>query len=129
LDHEAAQLGRPAAVLLEINISGEPTKSGFAPREVEGLLGHVAELRHVEVQGLMGMASASGGLAAAQHDFAGLRQLRDRLASVCPKRISLNELSMGMSGDFEVAIAEGATIVRIGSALLEGIDQLVEPQP
>ena len=57
----------------------------------------------------------------ARQDFIRLRKLRDKLAASCPPEISLDELSMGMSGDFEVAIEEGATLVRIGSALYEGI--------
>ena len=58
----------------------------------------------------------------ARRDFAALRQLRDRLRPHCPPGVALDELSMGMSGDFEVAIEEGATIVRVGSALFEGIE-------
>ena len=67
------------------------------------------------------MASLEGGEEAARRDFAALRHLRDRMLSHCPPEIVLDELSMGMSGDFEIAIEEGATIVRIGSALFEGV--------
>ena len=69
----------------------------------------------------MCMAALEGGLDAARRDFAALRNLRDRLRANCPANIRLDELSMGMSGDYEVAIEEGATIVRVGSALFEGI--------
>ena len=69
------------------------------------------------------MASWGGGPEAARRDFAALCQLRDRLHANCPEGIALDELSMGMSGDFEAAIEEGATIVRIGSALYEGLAQ------
>jgi len=69
----------------------------------------------------MCMASLEGGLEAARRDFAALRKLRDRLRPHCPEGVCLDELSMGMSGDFEVAIEEGATMVRIGSALFEGL--------
>jgi uncharacterized pyridoxal phosphate-containing UPF0001 family protein len=72
----------------------------------------------------MCMAGLEGDLNAARRDFAALRQLRDRLRPRSPPGIVLDELSMGMSGDFETAIEEGATIVRIGSALFEGIGGL-----
>jgi uncharacterized pyridoxal phosphate-containing UPF0001 family protein len=67
------------------------------------------------------MAGLEGDMTAARRDFAALRQLRDRLRSHCPPTVVLDELSMGMSGDYEAAIEEGATIVRIGSALFEGV--------
>ncbi len=117
----AAELGRKVPVLLEVNISGEGAKQGLEPSEVEPLLAELAGLTHVEVRGLMGMASLEGGLDAARRDFARLRDLRDRLRGNCPPSVALDELSMGMSGDYEVAIEEGATIVRVGSALFEDI--------
>jgi PLP dependent protein len=113
----AAAIGRRVPVLLEINISGDATKHGFAPADVESQLPAIASLAHVEIRGLMGMASREGDLDQARREFASLRQLRDRLREVVPPEIELNELSMGMSGDFEVAIEEGATMVRVGSAL------------
>jgi pyridoxal phosphate enzyme (YggS family) len=122
LDQEAAMLGRPVAVLLEVNISDDATKTGLPPNDLGPILEKAAELRHVSVRGLMGMASLTGGITAAQRDFSRLRELRDRLATNAPAGVSLRELSMGMSDDFEVAIEEGATIVRIGSALFEGLD-------
>jgi hypothetical protein len=67
------------------------------------------------------MAALEGGLDTARRNFAALRILRDRLRALCPENIRLDELSMGMSGDYEVAIEEGATIVRVGSALFEGM--------
>ena len=121
IDQVASELGRRVPVLLEVNISGEAAKHGFAPSEIEGVLAAVAELRHMEVRGLMGMAGLAGDLEDARRQFAALRALRDRLRPVCPNGITLEELSMGMSDDFEVAIEEGATLVRIGSALFEGV--------
>ncbi len=121
LDEEAAHLGQPVSVLLEANISGDATKTGLAPQDLEPLLADAARWPHVAIGGLMGMASLEGGGAAAQRDFERLRQLRDQLAANAPPGVSLTELSMGMSGDFEIAIAQGATIVRIGSALFEGV--------
>jgi pyridoxal phosphate enzyme (YggS family) len=122
LEQEAAMLGRPVAVLLEVNISDDVTKTGLPENELFPIVEKSAELRHIAVRGLMGMASPTGGTDAARRDFARLRELRDRLAQNAPPQVSLGELSMGMSDDFEVAIAEGATIVRIGSALFEGLD-------
>jgi PLP dependent protein len=111
----------PLPVLLEVNISGEAAKSGLAPETVEPLLAELANCRNVAIRGLMCMAGLEGGLDAARRDFARLRELRDRLRPHCPPAIILDHLSMGMSGDFEVAIEEGATIVRVGSALFEGV--------
>jgi PLP dependent protein len=108
-------------LLLEVNVSGEQAKHGFAPEAIEPLLASLPDYRHVAVRGLMCMAGLEGDLDAACRDFDALRGLRDRLRPNCPQAVSLDELSMGMSGDFEVAIEQGATIVRIGSALFEGV--------
>ena len=110
-----------AKVLLEVNISGDETKHGLAPDEVEPLLGQIAALPNLSVLGLMTMASREGDADRARREFAALRELRDRLRSNCPPNVVLNELSMGMSGDYEIAIEEGATIVRVGSALFDGL--------
>lgn len=108
-------------ILLEVNISGEAAKHGFALDEIEPFLPELAGYRKLEVCGLMCMAGLEGDLDAARREFAALRCLRDRLRPNCPPGVTLGELSMGMSGDYEVAIEEGATIVRVGSALFEGI--------
>ena len=76
-------------------------------RAIEPLLAELAGYRNVAVRGLMCMAGLEGGLDAARRDFAALRQLRDRLRPNCPPGVTLDELSMGMSGDYEVAIEEG----------------------
>lgn len=117
----AGELCLRVPVLLEVNVSGESAKHGFEPGAVEPVLGGLGSHRHVEVRGLMCMAALEGGLDAARRDFAMLRELRDRLRDKCPDGVSLDELSMGMSADFEVGIEEGATIVRVGSALFEGL--------
>jgi pyridoxal phosphate enzyme (YggS family) len=111
----------PLPILLEVNISHETAKHGFAPDEIAPFLARAAEYQHVSIRGLMGMASLEGGIDVARREFAALRELRDRLRAACPTGVTLDELSMGMSGDFEAAIEEGATIVRIGSALFEGV--------
>ncbi|MCC7086149.1 MAG: YggS family pyridoxal phosphate-dependent enzyme [Pirellulales bacterium] len=125
IDAAAAVDGRRVPLLLEINISGDASKHGFTAAEVERQLPAIARLTHVEIRGLMGMASREGDLEQARQEFSRLRQLRDRLQSSAPPEIALEELSMGMSGDFDVAIEAGATIVRIGSALFEGLN----PEP
>ena len=107
--------------LIEVNISGDAAKHGFAPAEIEPALRQIAALNRLKIVGLMGMASLDGGRDQAQKDFAALRQLRDKLRDNCPEEISLDELSMGMSHDFDLAIREGATMVRVGSTLFEGI--------
>jgi hypothetical protein len=121
IDAERMGTGKFSGVLLEVNTSGETAKHGLQPGEVEPLLTELPRYRHVAVRGLMCMASLEGGPDAARRDFAALRQLRDRLRGRCPPGVALDELSMGMSGDFETAIEEGATIVRVGSALFEAV--------
>jgi PLP dependent protein len=112
-------LNRPyqVSVLLEVNTSAESAKTGLAPAEVEPLLAAAPNYPHIAIRGLMTMAALEGGQEVAARNFAALRQLRDRLKSNAPNCVRLDELSMGMSDDFEAAIREGATIVRIGSLL------------
>jgi len=122
LDTEVQASGlQHLAALLEVNVSGEESKGGLRPEEVEPLLAELPRRPRVAVKGLMCMAALEGGTDAARRDFATLRELRDRLRPNCPTGVALDELSMGMSGDFVQAIEEGATIVRIGSALFEGL--------
>jgi PLP dependent protein len=122
VDEAASNLNRRIAMLIEVNICGDSTKHGFKPDEVEPALGTLAALKSVDIRGLMCMASREGDLDQARREFVSLRELRNRIKSLAPPNISLEELSMGMSGDFEVAIEEGATMVRVGSALFEGLD-------
>jgi PLP dependent protein len=122
IDQGAGELAFRVPILLEVNTSGETAKGGFTPAEIEAELVKLAEFRHLEIRGLMCMAALEGGLDEARRNFADLRVLRDRLRVNCPANVGLDELSMGMSGDYEVAIEEGATIVRVGSALFEGIE-------
>ncbi len=121
IDRIASELSRRVPLLLEVNVSGEPAKHGFDPAALEACLEELAGYGNVEVRGLMCMAGLEGGPEAARGEFARLRQLRDRLRKRSPEGIALDELSMGMSGDYEAAIEEGATIVRIGSALFRGV--------
>lgn len=101
-------------VLLEVNVAGEASKQGVRTDEAESIVRYAQGLSHLEVAGLMTIAPYSDDPEASRPVFRTLRELRDRLA--------LSELSMGMSGDFETAIEEGATYVRVGSALFEMVD-------
>jgi pyridoxal phosphate enzyme (YggS family) len=121
IDEAAARLGHRVPILIEVNVSGDSTKHGFAADEVGPVFAQAATLAHVDVRGLMCMAAREGDTDVARRNFAMLRALRDRCAEGLPENVSLAELSMGMSGDYEIAIEEGATIVRIGSALFEGV--------
>jgi len=101
------------AVLLQVNIGGEASKAGVAPSAAEGLIDEVRDL--VTIQGLMAVPPPSSNTSIARRWFAELRELRNQLAS--KTGLELSDLSMGMSDDYEAAIAEGATIVRIGRAV------------
>ncbi|MDQ2935331.1 MAG: YggS family pyridoxal phosphate-dependent enzyme [Chloroflexota bacterium] len=111
LDDDATRAGLASTLLLEVNVSGEPTKAGFAPERLD----EVAPALSDRVVGLMTMARHDADEAEQRRTFATLRMLRDRLQE--SSGIGLLELSMGMSGDAEAAVAEGATLVRIGTAL------------
>jgi pyridoxal phosphate enzyme (YggS family) len=121
VSEEAAQAGTSLPVLFEVNVSGDAAKHGFAPDEIESEFAHLAGLPGLEVRGLMTMAAFGTSGETARRDFVALRELRDRLQRVAPPNVSLHDLSMGMSGDFETAVEEGATIVRVGSLLFEGL--------
>lgn len=110
---------RRVRVLLEVNVSGDVAKHGFAPAELVAVLDQVASCSHIEVQGLMCMAGLESDSVQTRQEFSRLRQLRDQVSSNLPDNVNLAELSMGMSGDFEIAIEEGATLVRIGSLLFD----------
>lgn len=121
IDAQAAALGLRPRVLLEVNCSADVAKQGFSADEARRLAPSLDDYRQVQVAGLMTMAALEGGPAVARRNFAALRALRDELAAGSGGRRPLAELSMGMSGDFEEAIAEGATLVRVGSLLFEGL--------
>jgi pyridoxal phosphate enzyme (YggS family) len=108
-------------VLLEVNVGEEESKYGILPAAAETLMKRAAAYRRVVFVGLMTMAPFVTDPEAARPFFAALRELRDRLAAEFVGRYQLNELSMGTSNDYEVAVEEGATIVRLGSALLSTV--------
>ena len=114
LELEAARRDAVQDVLVEVNVAREPQKSGAMPEEAERIVAHAATLSHVRVSGLMTMAPLTEDMAVMRRTFAGLRELKERLTANGQR---LSELSMGMSGDFEIAIEEGATMVRLGTVL------------
>lgn len=105
-------------VFLQVNISGEDTKFGLSPEAVPGFLREIASLDRVKVIGLMTMAPLEGDPELTRPVFRGLRELRDELNQLALTPEPITELSMGMSNDFEVAIQEGATWVRLGTVLV-----------
>lgn len=110
------ELGRDLPILLEVNLSGEGTKYGFQPEEVDTAVPEIAACSRLRVQGLMTIAPLVTDPEEARPCFRALRMLRDRLAARYPD-LDWRHLSMGMTGDFEVAVEEGATLVRLGQAL------------
>jgi pyridoxal phosphate enzyme (YggS family) len=121
LEAEARRRERVVDILLEINASREPAKHGFKPEAVRSLMPRLAESRHVRLRGFMTMAAFEEDPERCRSTFAEVRNLRDRLRGELPLPHEVEQLSMGMSNDFEVAIEEGATLVRIGTALWEGL--------
>jgi PLP dependent protein len=121
IDAEAAKLGRNVGILMEVNLSGETSKSGVAVAAATHLAEHVATLPHVSLCGLMTMAPLTEDRGVIHHCFVRSQELFEEIAHELPVGPQFRHLSMGMSGDFEIAIAAGATIVRIGSALFEGL--------
>lgn len=119
LDLEAARQGRPVGGFIEVNLGAEESKHGFAPEDLAASLESLAALRHLEVRGLMAIPPPGATAENSRPHFRRLAGLRDELARrpEWRDRGFAGELSMGMSDDFEVAIEEGATHVRVGSAL------------
>jgi pyridoxal phosphate enzyme (YggS family) len=119
LDELAMAAEDPPHVCLQVNCSGEPTKHGWSPASILADADAIAQCRHIPVAGLMTMAAPSDNPESARPAFESLRELGEELRR--RTRLSLPELSMGMSDDYEIAVEEGATWVRIGSALFEGV--------
>ena len=114
ISKRAGQSGRTIGVLVEVNTSGEATKFGLSPRETPGVVKELAALPGLSVTGLMTIGAMADDPERARDSFRALRHLREELSG---NGIPLRDLSMGMSDDFEIAIEEGATMVRIGRAI------------
>jgi PLP dependent protein len=117
IDRRAREAGLTQAVLLEVNLEGEETKAGFLPDELDGAMPSLGALLHVAVKGLMAIPPPTSDPEQARPYFRRLRELALRLSGQASSAVSLEELSMGMSNDYHVAVEEGATMVRIGTAI------------
>ncbi len=109
--------GRALDVFIQVNTSGEASKFGLPPEEVAAFLKALPAFPALRVRGLMTLALFSSDAPRVRACFQRLRDLRDRLRNGAPDGITLDELSMGMSGDYEIAVEEGATVVRVGQAI------------
>ncbi len=117
LERQLQTEGRALDVLVQVNTSGEANKFGLPPSEVAAFVHALSAFPALRVRGLMTLALFSTDAAAVRACFIRLRQLRDRLRQDLSAGLALDELSMGMSGDYEIAIEEGATVVRVGQAI------------
>ena len=117
LEKRAAQRGEVVEVLVQVNTSGEETKFGLKPEEVEGFMEIAAQKEHVRVLGLMTIGPLVDDPEKARPCFAMLREIKERIEGMKLPNVEMRHLSMGMTNDFEVAIEEGADMVRIGRAI------------
>jgi pyridoxal phosphate enzyme (YggS family) len=117
LDKQAKKVDKLQQILVQVNISGEDTKSGISADETPGLISEISQFENLSIRGLMTMPPYFYQPNKVKPFFATLRELRDQVKERSLSNVSMEELSMGMTGDFEVAIEEGATLVRIGTAI------------
>jgi len=117
LDKEGAKRGKTIRAFVEVNLGGEESKSGVATEQVQALMEALSDLSHLSIEGLMTVPPFRENLEDVRPYFRALRELRDQLNELRLPNIQLKELSMGMTHDYTVAIEEGATIVRVGTAL------------
>jgi len=117
LERRLQALGRALDVFVQVNTSGEASKYGLPPDAVAGFLRQLPAFSSLRVRGLMTLALFSSAAPRVRQCFVRLRTLRDELRQSAPPGVGLDELSMGMSGDFEIAIEEGSTVVRVGQAI------------
>ncbi len=124
LDHlqrEAVRANHRLSVLLEVNVSRDAEKTGLLPEDIVPLAERLDQWSGLDVRGLMAMSGRLSDAKQSRREFAQLRELRDQMQRLCPDGIVLSHLSMGMSSDYTIAIEEGATMVRVGSALFDGV--------
>ncbi len=117
LDKRSAAVERVTDILVEVNVSGEESKSGVRAQEAPALIREIASLGNLSIRGLMTMPPWFDDPEDARPYFVALRELKDKIAAEEIPHVEMNELSMGMSGDYRVAVEEGATIVRVGTAI------------
>jgi len=121
LDKRCGRLNMKMPVLIQVNVSGEESKFGAAPEEAPKLIEEMSRLEHISIEGLMTMAPFYEDSEKCRPVFRALRELRDKIAEMKIENVRMEHLSMGMTNDYEIAVEEGATMVRIGSALFRGI--------
>jgi pyridoxal phosphate enzyme (YggS family) len=117
VEKRASEINRVINVLIQVNISEEDQKSGCDPEQLEGMLKYAQDLKYTKVRGLMGMATFTDDLDVVRPEFKLLRKLRDDHQHLSKGSVDLKHLSMGMTNDLEVAIQEGSTMVRVGTAI------------
>jgi PLP dependent protein len=122
IDRRAGEAGRSQDVLLEVNIGGETTKTGFHPDGLVQLVSTMASLEHIHIKGLMAIPPPTVEVESARAYFIRLRELAAAIAVQRIPGVAMEELSMGMSNDYEIAVQEGATLVRVGSAIFGARD-------
>ena len=117
LDRSAHKIGKKQDILVQVNISGEETKSGISRDHAVTLVNRISKLPNLRIKGLMTMPPYFNQPEMVRPYFSALSQLKTRIHEENPSHANMTELSMGMTGDFEVAVEEGATLVRIGTAI------------
>jgi PLP dependent protein len=117
IDKQAAKIGKVQNVLVEVNIAGEASKAGMTVRNAPALVREAAKLGNIAIQGLMTIPPFSENQEDSRPYFCVLRELAESIAKEHIPNAAMKELSMGMSGDFEAAVEEGATLVRVGAAI------------
>jgi pyridoxal phosphate enzyme (YggS family) len=117
IDRRAGEAGRRQDVLLEVNIGREPSKAGFLPDDIVRSVPLMAQLTHTSIKGLMTIPPQTADPESARPYFRQLHDLSRQITALDLPTVRMDELSMGMSNDFEVAIEEGATLVRVGTAI------------
>ena len=117
LNRRAQPLGRTIPIIIQVNLASEVSKGGVEPSECLSLIRHVSVLENLQIRGLMTMPPFFDQPERARPYFAQLRELSQKIAEAQVAGVEMNELSMGMSGDFEAAIEEGATLIRVGTAI------------
>lgn len=117
IEQHASQANLIVEALVQVNVSGDESKSGFLFDEVESAVEQIMEFKHIKVKGLMAMAGLDSDETRTRREFESMRRLQAKLQADFGDQISFKELSMGMSRDYDMAIEEGATIVRVGSEI------------
>ena len=124
IDCRSTELNRPTEVLIQVNTSGEPSKFGIQPEQTLDFIESALDYAHVHIKGLMTMGAFLPNPEAVRPDFVLLRQLQDKISVQQFPGVEMEHLSMGMTNDFEIAVEEGANLVRIGTAIFGKREQV-----